>query len=452
MICLSGRKWSRKKTMMKNGLSILFVSMLVPVAGNAQPRSLTVDESIAIALENSKTLHSSLMKSQYADARSSEASASLYPSLKFQAGYQKLSDIPAFTIPIPPTPVTFPVILDSYTARATLQQPLFTGWKIQSAADNAEYNANASHGDFEKDREELIYNVRSAYWNVFRAQEVKRLADENVDQIVSHLNDINNLFKQGAATRNEVLKVNVQLSSAKLLQSDARNNVLISTITFNSMIGIPLSTVIAIATPLTPTTKEFPEVQHMIEKALTQRPDMKGMEWRVKAAEAGVTAAQGGWLPQIFLTGNYYYARPNPRIFPAKDEFKDTWDLGVSLQFDIWNNLITLHQTTAARTQYEQVKDALGTLRDGVTLEVTQSYLNFQEAKERIQLAQLGVEQADENLRVTREKFKAGVTTNSELLDAETASLQAKIQHTQALVEFELAQAKLEKAAGELHP
>jgi outer membrane protein TolC len=174
------------------------------------------------------------------------------------------------------------------------------------------------------------------------------------------------------------------------------------------------------------------------------------MESRVKAASAAVTSAAGGWLPQIFFTGNYYYARPNQRIIPSKDEFKDTWDFGISLQIDLWNNLTAFHQTNQAKAQYEQTKDALVTLRDGITLDVTQSYLSFQQAKERIHLAELTVEQANENYRMTAEKYKTGLTTSSELLDAEVALLQSKLQLTQSLVDHELAEARLEKSVGEL--
>ncbi|HTP79224.1 MAG TPA: TolC family protein [Bacteroidota bacterium] len=418
----------------------------------AQERSLTVDESIALGLEHSKSLHASTMRSQYADAKSSEVSASLYPTLKVQAGYQRLSSIPTFSIYIPPTLVSFPVVLNNYTSRATIQQPLFTGWKLQAAADNAAYSANAAHSDFENDRAALVYDIRAAYWNVYKAKEVRRLADENVLQIKSHLEDIENMLKQGSATMNEVLKVRVQLSNATILQSDAKNNVLIATIAFNSVIGIPLQTEVGIASPLTPTSSVPAKLGDLVDRAMTQRSDVQGMEWRVKAAEAGVTAAQSGWLPQLYLTGDYYYDRPNPRIFPAKDEYKDSWDVGVSLQFDVWDNLTTVHQTSEARSQYEEAKDGLGSLRDEITLDVTQSYLNVQQSSERIQLAKLTVEQAEENLRVTKEKFTAGLTTNSELLDAEEAALQSKIQQTQALVDFELAQAKLEQTIGELHP
>jgi outer membrane protein TolC len=283
---------------------------------------------------------------------------------------------------------------------------------------------------------------------VYRAKEFKRLSDENVNQIGQHLADIENLFKQGMATTNAVLKVKVQLSNAKLLQSDASNNVEIAIIAFNSTVGIALDTDVGIASSLTSMTKDFPEVRQLLAKAMTERPDMHAMEWRLRASQAGVTAAQSGWLPQVFLSGNYYYSRPNQRIFPAQDQFKDTWDVGVNLQFDIWNNLTTVYQTAQAQSQYEQTKDAYAMLKDGATLEVTQNYLNVKQAKQKIQLAQLGVEQSDENLRVAQETFKAGLTTNSELLDAEVGQLQSKIQLLQSLVEYELAQAKLEKSVG----
>jgi outer membrane protein TolC len=422
----------------------------------AQKRMLTVEESVKIGLENSKILHASLMRADYADAKESEASASLYPSLRLQAAYLKLSSVPEFRIPLPPgifpgNAVVFPIILNYYSARATVQQPLFTGWRLQSMADNASYQAEASHRDLDRDKAELIYGIRAAYWNLCQASDVKRLADENVTRITAHLNDIENLSNQGLATNNEVLKVRVQLSNATIMQSDAENAVRIAALLFNSTIGIDLNSDVVPSSPLTSTERDFPEVQQLLEAALTRRPDVQAMEWRLQALDAGITAARAGWLPQIFLTGNYYYARPNSRIFPAKDEFKDSWDLGISLQIDLWNNLTALNQTSAAKAQYEQTKDALATMKDGITLEVTQSYLNFNQAKQRIRLSQLGVEQANENYRITAEKFKAGLTTNSELLDAEVLLLQTKLQLTQARVDYELAEARLEKGIGTLN-
>ncbi len=446
---------------MKSPLHYLAVFLMFGLPLAAQERSLTLEEAIAIGMENSRFLHSSEMKSNYADAKAGEMSANLYPSLKAQLSYQNLSNIPPSAVVIPAGAFGpgFPprsesvqlsqVILDTYVAKATVQQPIFTGWKLQSAADNAEFSADAARSDLERDKRQLLYDIKSSYWSVYRAKEMKRLTDENVAQMQLHLNDIQNMFDQGMATTNDVLKTKVQLANANLMQSDAENSVRIAMISFNSTIGLPLETVDSIASPLTPRNKEFPQADQLLSTAMAQRADIQGMQWRLKAAQAGVTAARSGWMPQLFLIGNYYYSKPNPRIFPPQNVFKDSWDVGVNLQFDIWNNLSTVHQTDEAKAQYAQTEDSFAMLKDAVTLDVTQSYLNFQQTKKRIDLAQLSVDQAAENLRVTREKFKAELTTNSELLDAEVALLQAKVQLVQSQVDYELAEAKLEKAIGE---
>ena len=432
-----------------SGALAIILSLILSGRTEAQERRLTIEECLELGVTRSKTLHASEMKAEYADAKAAEVAAALYPSLRLQAGYAKLSEVPEFRIPFQGSVVTFPVILDNYSSRLSLQQPLFTGGRLLGAAHQAEYGAGAARHDVSKEKSDLILSIKSAYWNLYRFHAFRRVADENVTVLAAHVADVDNLLKQGMLTNNDLLKVKVQLSNAVLMQSDAENRVRLAMITLNSLIGLPLVTRVELASSLTATTKEFPEIDTLLHVALEGRPEVLGMEMRVRSAEAGVASARGGWLPQVFLTGNYYYSRPNQRIFPARDEFKDTWDVGVSLQFDLWNNLTTLHQTGAAKAQYEQTKDALATLKDGITLEVTQGALNVRQAQQRIRLAELGVEQAAESYRITSDKFKSGLSSNSDLLDAEIALMQSKLQMTDALVEYELAQARLEKAVGE---
>jgi outer membrane protein TolC len=172
------------------------------------------------------------------------------------------------------------------------------------------------------------------------------------------------------------------------------------------------------------------------------------MEFRVKAGESGVTLARSGWYPQIYLVGNYIYARPNSRFLPAIDQFKDTWDVSVNASLDIWNWGATVHQTDQAQAQLAQANDGLSQLKDGITLEVTQSYLTFNQSKEKIVVAEKGVTQAEENLRITNEKFKSGTTSSSDLLDAEVALMQSKFNYIQAQVDCEVANAQLKRSLG----
>ena len=121
----------------------------------------------------------------------------------------------------------------------------------------------------------------------------------------------------------------------------------------------------------------------------------------------------------------------------------------MTVNFDVWNWGATKYQTKQAQAQVAQVKDALGLLKDGISLEVTQNYLNLRKDKEKIEVAKQSIAEAEESYRITSEKFKRGVALTTDLLDAEVAVLRAKTDHTDALVEYELAEARLLKAIGE---
>jgi outer membrane protein TolC len=257
------------------------------------------------------------------------------------------------------------------------------------------------------------------------------------------------MMKQGLLMSNDVLKVQVQLSDAQVRQIDATNGVKLATYALNNTLGLPLQTEIVLESTIQITDREWANIDALLKSALEKRPDILGMHARIKAGESGVTSARGGWWPQIYLIGDYNYLRPNTRIFPTVDAFKDTWDVTLSVSFDIWNWYQTGYQTTQAQAQLAQAEEGLSMMKDGVELEVTQNYLGVSQAKERTAVAEKGVKQAEENYRITNDKYKKGLTPNSELLDAEVALLQSKLNLTQSLVDYELSVARLVKSIGE---
>jgi outer membrane protein len=440
-------------------LLILFVYTVPSTA--QQKLNLTIEQAVEIGMKNSKAIRTSQFKVQVADARASEVNTYGLPSLKFNGTYTRLSDVPpsaltlaknAFGPGFPPSDINTvlsPTVLNNYGLKATLQQPLFTGGKISGAADAAEYSADATREDFKKDKADAVYTIKAAYWTVYRALEFKKFMDENVNQIKSHATDAENMFKQGLLMSNDVLKVQVQLSDAQVRQINATNGVKLAMYALNNTLGLPLQTEIELASTVQVNEREWANVDELLKTALQQRPDILGMNARVKAGEAGVTSARGTWWPQIYLIGDYNYLRPNTRYFPTVDAFKDTWDVSLSVSLDLWNWNQAGYQTTQAQAQLAQAQEGLSMMKDGVLLEVTQNYLSVQEAKERKIVAEQGVKQAEENYRITDDKYKKGLMPNSELLDAEVALLQAKLNLTQSLVDYELSVARLVKSIGE---
>ena len=417
---------------------------------NAQEKlALTIEQAIEIGLQNSKTLHSSLMKVKSADARISEMNAMRLPSLKLSANYRKLSSVEPFSIQGPTGPITIaPSILDNYSTTLTLSQPLFTGFRLLSNSNIAEYTAGSTNEEYNKDKVELVFNIKNAYWSLFKAIQLQKVMDDNVQMVKAHVDDAKNLMKVGMMTQNDVLKLEVQLSDMMFKQVDAENAVKLSVIALNSVLSIPLTTNIEILSSANLTMVKYSELNQLIGDAVEQRPELKSADYRIKASEAGVTMARSSWYPQISLYGNYYYSRPNQRIFPSKDEFKDTWDAGVNVSLNIWDWLTTAHQTEQAQATLAQAVDGLGIIKDNITLEVTQNYLSVNQAKRKIDISELTVKQATENMRMTADKFKNGLALSSDVIDAETSQSTAKINYTNSIVDYELAKARLEKSIG----
>ncbi len=437
--------------MAKLAEKIILIIILLSIPAFAQDQvKLTLEESIQTGLQNSKRINSSKMKIQGADAKVREINSSRLPSLSLNATYTRLSNIDPFSISTPFGDFDLTQnINNNYNFKLSLQQPIFTGFKLKSAYDIAEYNSMAVKEEYSQTEQDLILDIKTAYWNLYKANKIKKVVDENVEQIKAHEKDAENLFNQGLATNSDLLKVKVQLAEAQLRQIDAKNAVKLTMTNLSNIIELPLTTEIEVSEELPAESDGIDSLENLTAMALDNRPELKAMSYRVKASETGIDYAQSGWFPQIYLVGNYNYSNPNSRYFPVEEKFKDSWDVSVSLSFDLWNWNKTGNQTTQAEAEFEQAKDGYKILKDAVTLQVTQNYLNLEQAKEKLVVSQTSVEQAEENYRVASELFKQGLMTNSDLLDVEVALLQTKTNNVQTIVDYEIAKANLERATGE---
>jgi len=434
----------------KKIIVVVFLTIISLGTSNAQEKiSLNLAQSIDLGLKNNPALHGTKMNVTLSEAKYNEAKTYLLPSLKFNAAYTRLSKIAPFIIETPFGKFNIsPTFLNVYNFKVSLQQPVFTGFRLTSTKNIAEYNSLASKQEYTKAEKDLIYNIKNAYWNLYKTRKIRKVVDENVKQINSHLTDVKNLFEQGLATKNDVLKVQVQLAEAKLRQIDAQNAVQITNVALNNLIGISLTTDVDITEKLKTDNVEIESLETLIESAYKNRADLKALTYRTNAGGEAITLAKSDWFPQIYISGNYYYANPNPRILPSVDKFKGTWDVSLSLSFNLWNWGATGDRTTQAKAQYQQIKDYYTSLKNAVKLEVTTSYLNLKKTEQKILVAQNSVKEAEENFRVTKDKFKNGLVANSELLDAEVALLQAKTNNINAIVDNKIAIANLNKAIG----
>ncbi len=430
---------------------LILVVLLAAAGLYGQTKKLTLSESLEIGLRNSNELKISRSKVIGAEAQITSAGSQLMPQLGFSASYIRLSNIPPFEVSLPifPKPIQIsPVILDNYSLKLSLQQPIFTGLRLVSLKNAANWNYDASQSDLSSAMNDAALKIQNAFWNYYRAELNEKVINENLQQINQHLEDTKNFLANGLATENDLLKLEVQASSIKLQKIEAENNLDIARAAFNQAIGLPLEAATGIEVKEIRAEKSTYNLNDLISEAKNNRNEYKSLKFRVMASDDGITAARSGWFPSVYLIGDYYYNKPNSRIIPAVNEFKDTWDLGVTLQWSLWNWGYTSSQTTIAEQNKVQAETSLAQLKDAIEIEVYQNYLAFNRGYDKVNVAKLGVEQAEENYRTIKEKYDTQVASSTDLIDAETALLQAKTNYNNSLVEYELAKVRLDKSVG----
>lgn len=451
-------EFPRDEVLMKIRILLFLFLPFTPGLGQAQSGdqsvSVTLSGCMEAALKSSSALRASRARVEAAEGRTSEVRSALFPQFRFSGRFAKVSEVPEFSLSLPfiGSQTIFPSLTRNYSARLSLQQTLFSGFRLSKTLEAAEHQEEAVRREHTRDQGELVLNVAVSYWNLYRASRVERVLAQSVDQVALHLKDVESFRKQGMATDLDVLKVQTQFSDIRVRHIEAQGRVRLSAIALNSLIGLPLQTVLLPADdPAGSGDESFTAsltVEQVMQAAREKRNEVAAVFARRETAKASVVAARGGWYPQLVLSANYDYARPNPRVIPPKDAWEKSWDIGLSVQWSIWDWFATAHQTTQAEANLSLSEASLTQVSDAVSLEAAQDYFKMKEAKERVVAASLGLQQAEENYRITAEKFKGGASSNTDLLDAEMALLQARLNETQALVDITLQTYRLKRSMG----
>lgn len=417
----------------------------------AQENVYTLERSLETGLSNSKYLkisHASVISS---NARITEVGSQMLPRLSFGASYTRLSDVKPFQVTVPFSPIPISIqetILDNYQLKFSLQQPLFTGFRLSSLKSAAEYNGKAVELEHTKEINEEAYKIHAAFWNYYKAQKVLRLIEENLNSLNNHLEDTKNFMENGLVTKNDLLKLEVQYSNTELMKIEAKNNVELARTAFNKSLGIPLNTNSQVSADEPEAASITAKYDDLLDEALQAREEIKSVEYKIKAGEESVDAAQAGWLPNVYLFGDYYYSRPNQRIMPLEDKFNDTWDVGISLNWTLWDWGETSAKTTQAKQVLVQAETSYRLLKENIEMEVYKDYLTVMSELEKVTVTKKALEQSQENYRITKDKYNQQLATSTDLIDAEVAVLNSQTNLTKALVDLKLAKTKLEKSVG----
>jgi outer membrane protein TolC len=188
--------------------------------------------------------------------------------------------------------------------------------------------------------------------------------------------------------------------------------------------------------------------QPNFEMAVSNRKDIKASELSVDAAAKSVEISEASYWPSLSLAGNFYYNNPNQRVQPLVDEFNETWDVGIYLQYSISDIWKTDYQVQEAETNRMMAKEQLELQKDMLAVEVSRAYLEVEKQLQKIEATKTTVAQARESRRMTEDQYNNGLAIATDLIDTENALLRAEINYNTAVADLQIAKAKLDYALG----
>jgi outer membrane protein TolC len=427
----------------------LFYAFALANFTNAQ--TLSLEECIKTGLENSKSLSLSNSTITISKEKIKEVGASKLPQLKFFASYSRLSDIPNSEIKLPflPNPVVLQEpILNSYGLRLNVTQPLFLGHKITSSEKSAENSVEGLKADNSVIVNDETIKIIVAYYNVSTATELLQIIKENETLLQKRLTDANDFFKNGLLTRNDILKIEVQISNLRSKKIDAETAISSAKAQLNFVMGRSVNSPIEIDNYIFNEEATSDDFETLKQSAETNRGEFKSIAIKKQVLEENLNIVKSAFLPEVYLSSNLYLTNPTQRIFPQKDEFRTTWDVSLNLQWTVWDWGITSAKAEQVSESINSLSTTKQQLADAISNEVYQNYLFFKSAIEKLPNLQTILDQATENYRVTLENFNGQIATATDLLDADAILFSAKSNLQSAKISIVIARYKLYKSTG----
>ncbi|MEA2180299.1 MAG: outer membrane protein, partial [Solirubrobacteraceae bacterium] len=422
------------------------------VAATAAQERLSLEDAQARAEQASHRLAEARARQAAAEAGVAVAVAADRPLAAVSAGYTRTNHVTPFAVPsaIGGLPrLLYPDVPDNYRTRVDLQWPIYDGGRTDALERAARAEASASAADVAAAAADLRLEVARAFWALVTAGAAERVLEQGVARARANVGDVRERLNAGLIPPNEVASAEAQESRQRMLLIEAHNQRELSSselarLIGGDILGPTLEPAADLDAPLAAVAAAQPV--SLIGQARDARPERRALEQRIEATEEQVAAARAGGLPAIAVVSGFDYARPNPRIFPRADRWDDSWDAGVNVSWNMWDGGRTRAEVARAGSLVEATRQRLAEFDTVVALEVRQRQLEIDSGAAAIAAAADTIRAAAEARRVVAERYRAGVATQSEVLDADFALLQAELDRTQAIANAHLADARMARA------
>ena len=425
-------------------------------------RTLTLDECRSLAIQNNKELQIAGEKVRVAGYDKQAALTKYFPQVSAMGTYMRnQKDINLLDdktvaglgklLPIDVGAFTHLDIQDVWLGNVSLVQPVFMGGKIIAYNQITKYAKELAQSMNDLKLQDVIYKTDEAYWQVVSLVNKKKLADSYVSLLRKMDTDVQALIEEGVATQVDGMSVRVKLNQAEMAQTKVDNGLALSRMALAQLCGLPLEESLALADENIESLSESASStgSYSVEEAFINRQELKSLDYAVRIYKKKEKIALAEHLPSVALTANYLVTNPNS-FNGFKNDFGGMFNVGVAVQVPISGWWEGTYKRNAARAETHIKQLELDDAKEKIELQVNQSVYKVNEAGKKLTASSRNKEKAEENLRHATIGFEEGVIPALNLMEAQTAWVEAQSDLIDAQIEVKLTDVYLSKALGRL--
>jgi len=454
--------------MKKNFLLFAFFicSLCVPSAGwSEEGREVwTLKQSVERALKENHIAVYARLGVEGAEALKRSAFTHFLPRFSTYYQYTRLHPEPwSYMPPIslsssaPPVTLTSPGgtitvgTQNNYSWALEIRQPIFAGGAIKANYEAKKRGVEVAQLEEESTILNLIAEVKEAYFNVLKAEKLLELARVSLEQLQSHHRDAENFYALGLIPKNDLLQAEVRLAEGIQNLIRAENNLEVARSRFNTILKRPIHSPVYLEDVLT--YRPFEKtVDWCISLALQLRPELKAYRKRIEQAGEIIKQIRGEIFPAFSLIGHYERYGDEADLRGTTFRSMENWYVAARMDWNFWEWGKTKFEVNAYRAQKNQLLSLFEGEKDRITLEVKTIYLQVKEAEKQVFVTKKAIEQAEENFRLNRERYREQLATSTDVLDAQGLLTKTKSDYYLSLSDYFIQQARLQRALGEMTP
>ena len=335
--------------------------------------------------------------------------------------------------------------IDYHSVNLQVAQPIYMGGKIRTAYSMSKLGSEISIYNKKLKSSDVLLETDQAYWNLVSVKEKVTLTKKYVAMLSTLVQDLQNAFDLEITTKNELLKAQVQLNQARLNLFRIKNGYVLSKMALCQVIGRDLMSDVVAVDTIIQVDENTVQLDYM-QKAMKNRPELLMQAKQIEISKEQVKYERAEYLPQIGVGASYSY------MSKINDLIGSTKILAVQAKVSVpifhWQE--RKHKLATARFKSKQIELEMDRTQDLISLEVQQSYFKLQEAFQQIELAKISLNQANENVELTKNSFYEGLANTRELLDAQAFWQKAYNELIDSKINYKLSEIKFRKSTGDL--